>query len=135
MRAVLLPSGDVAFSPDVLAAIAPGMVRQLEEARRLQVDVPDDVVASIELADMVGAAWRNRRVALPQTSADCRRVDMPASEPSRWISVSEATAMFETLGRPVTERAVRLRCEKGALRAEKVLGAWRIDPDSVKECV
>lgn len=128
MRAVRLPSGDVAFPPDVLAGLAPGMVRQLEEARRLRISVPDDVVASIELADLVGAAWRNRTTSVPQSSAAVPNVDTSSSDPSRWLTVEQVASQ---LG--IGERAVRKRCLTGTLRARKLLGEWRIDPAAIKE--
>jgi hypothetical protein len=121
MTAVAITSPGAFIPASVCAAIRHGLRRDLEAALRNRESVSDEIVATVELVESIGAWWDNKRV-----SSGFQTLDRPSFDAVEWISMFDASVILE-----ITPQAVGRLRKRGSLRSEKVGRSWRIDKASV----
>jgi excisionase family DNA binding protein len=126
----MITGPSVVVSARVASMIAPQLVEMLRRYRVVDGGVPDaEVTATVEAITRLGRAWRESMTPPPLdpsadigTSGTSRNAAAEASAMIGLVSVADAARY---LG--VTERAVRARCQRGTIAAERIGRAWLID--------
>ncbi len=124
-KPVFVQGPGVFVSADVAAAIRHGLLRELKAAHRRQERVHEDVVATIQLLDTVGAAWAKKN--LPDVPLNVPSLDSPDSDAVEWTTVTSAAEVLQ-----VSSRAVTGLLTRRSLHGEQVGRSWRVCGESVR---
>lgn len=123
-KPVFIPEPSVSVPASVCARIRHGLNRERDMALHNYERIPDDVVATIEMIDLVGSGWEKKIT--PHVSSDVSSLASESFEPVDWISVKTAAEQLK-----ITPQAVTGLLARGSLSGEKTGRTWRVDAASV----
>ena len=118
---VFIPGPGVWIPASVAARIRHGLNRERQAAIRNHERIPDEVLATIELIDTVGAGWDDK-----QLSPDLSSLPSSPFELAKSISVQTAADILDR-----TPQAVTGLLARGSLHGEKTGRTWRVCAESV----
>jgi hypothetical protein len=104
----------------VAATLGPLITAVMNEARRDRLDLPADVVETLDKIQLVGDAYRNR--VTPTKGA----VAPEPFDPPSWTAVKDASDILK-----ISPQAVTGLCRSGSLHAEQDGRLWRVCSESV----
>jgi hypothetical protein len=127
-KPVFIPEASVSLPASTCASIRHGLNRDRQIAIRNGERIPGEVVAAIEMIDLVGSAWEKKSGShvSSDVSSDVSSLPSESFESVRWISVKTAAEQLE-----ITPQAVTGLLGRRSLNGEKTGRAWRVDAASV----